>query len=200
MRKVIVYVATSADGFIARPDGDVQWLDRPRIAGNYGMGDFYQSIDTVVMGRKTHDVARKLGQPAYPGKKNYILSHKPPARASGNVEFVSRKIGKFAADLRRAQGKDVWLVGGAETIATFLDEGQIDEFIIHVVPVCIGEGIPLIAPRPRLQRLRLVGCKAYQDGVVRLHYVVVAKQESQKSRRTISRKKSPLKKSWHGIC
>jgi len=108
-RKIIVYIATSADGYIARPDGDVEWLNR---------------------------------RPA------------------------------FARRLRTTSGKQIWMMGGGELIASFLDAGEIDEFDIHVIPVLIGEGIPLVAPRHRDVALRLRSSKRYPDGVVRLRYEV----------------------------
>lgn len=115
-RKIIVYIATSADGYIARLDGSVGWLDRPRPQGDYDMSAFLRSIDTVIWGRKTYD----------------------------------QKI----------------------LISSFLDEGAIDEFMIHVVPVFIGQGIPLIAPRHGDVPLTLLSSKNFTDGVVRLHYHV----------------------------
>jgi dihydrofolate reductase len=170
MPKIIVYIATSADGYIARPDGDVAWLDRPRTAGDYGMGAFYKSVDTVLMGRKTYDIALKFGQKSYPGKRNLIFSRTRRRSATPNVEFVSPRIPQFAQALREGKGKDIWLVGGAELVAAFLDAGYIDEFIIHVVPKFIGAGIPLIHPRHRAIPLTLLSSRAYSDGVVRLHY------------------------------
>jgi dihydrofolate reductase len=172
MRKIIVYVATSADGYIARPDGDVSWLDRKRPRGNYGMAAFFKSVDTVLMGRKTYEVALAFGQTSYPGKKNYVFSRTLRRRGAQDVEFVRGRVGEFARRLRGAEGKDIWLVGGGGLAASFLDEGQIDEFIIHVVPVFIGEGIPLIHPRHRSVPLTLRSSRAYPDGVVRLHYSV----------------------------
>jgi dihydrofolate reductase len=172
MRKIIVYIATSADGYIARPDGDVAWLDRPRVAGDYGMGVFYKSIDTVLMGRKTYEVGVKHGQNGYPGKKNYVFSRMRPKGRTTGIEFVSEAVADFAERLRQAEGKDVWLVGGGELIGAFLDVGQIDEFIIHVVPTFIGEGIPLIGSRRRAVGLELLSSRPFPDGVVRLHYSV----------------------------
>ncbi len=172
MRKIIVYIATSADGFIARPDGDVGWLDRPRVAGSYGMNDFYRSIDTVLMGRKTYDLALKMGQTSYPGKKNFIFSRKPRPSGMQEVEFVAEEAGEFAKGLRVTPGKDIWLVGGAELIGSLLDAGQVDEFIIHVIPILIGEGIPLLHPRHRAVPLALLSARSFPDGVVRLHYLV----------------------------
>lgn len=173
MRKIIVYIATSADGYIARSDGDVAWLDRPRPKGNYGMAAFYKSVDAVLLGRKTYDIALAFGQAAYPGKKNYLFSRSRRRSRTPEVELVRGNIGEFARKLRSAEGKNIWLVGGGELIASFLDEGQIDEFIIHVIPIFIGEGIPLISPAQRSVRLELLSSEAYPDGVVRLHYSVL---------------------------
>jgi dihydrofolate reductase len=187
MRKIIVYIATSADGFIARPDGDVAWLNRPRPKGNYGMAEFYGSVDTVLMGRKTYDTALKLGQTSYPEKLNYIFSRTPRRSEIPNVKFVSEDAAGFAKYLRSTRGKNIWLVGGAGLTAAFLDEQQVDEFIIHVIPVLIGEGIPLLAPRHRAIPLRLISSRSYPDGVVRLHYKVLPpsrpKEKEKKSAR-----------------
>jgi len=172
MRKIIVYIATSADGFIARPDGDVGWLDRPRVAGNYGMNEFYRSIDTVLMGRKTYEIGLKLGQTSYPGKRNFIFSRTLRQSAGTDVEFIAEDAGEFVKNLRTSPGKNVWLVGGSELIASLLDFGQVDEFIIHVIPLLIGAGIPLIEQRHRAVPLALLSARSFADGVVRLHYCV----------------------------
>jgi dihydrofolate reductase len=176
-RKIIVYIAVSADGFIARPDGSVDWLDRPRPKGNYGMGSFYESIDTILWGRKTCDMALDFQKKGVTGSafdtrvKNYVftrtlLQSAPPA----GVEFVNEPIKAFTTRLRQKKGKDVWMMGGAGIIASFLDEGEIDEFMIHVIPKFIGEGIPLIAPGRRTVPLKLISCTKFTDGVVKLHY------------------------------
>ncbi len=189
MRKVIVYIATSADGYIARKDGDVSWLDRPRPKGNYGMAAFYKSVDTVIMGRKTYDIALKFGQESYPGKKNYIFSRTRRRNQSPNVEFVNETVGDFATGLRNDKGKNIWLVGGGGLVASFLDAGHIDEFIIHVIPIFIGKGIPLIQPRHRSVSLTLRSSQAYSDGVVRLHYSVQPQTPSENTEPTSARKK-----------
>jgi len=172
-RRFIVYIATSADGFIARGDGSVDWLNRPSPKGNYGIGAFYRSVDTCVMGRKTYDVAVRFGmRDGYAGKKNYVFSRRLAMTASPKVLVANHDVTNFARKLRAEKGKNIWLVGGAELIAEFLDCGQVDEFIIHMIPTLIGEGIPLLAPRHRNIRMRLLGCKRFPDGVVRLHYAV----------------------------
>jgi dihydrofolate reductase len=178
-RKIIVYIATSADGYIARPDGDVEWLNRRPHTVDYGMREFYPTIDTILWGRKTYDwllnYYRKRGKTKGlfdTNLANYVFSRKPPKRAVPGVEFVSEPVKAFAQRLRAAAGKHVWMMGGGELIASFLDAGEIDEFDIHVIPVFIGEGIPLVAPRHRDVPLRLRSSMKYPDGVVRLRYEV----------------------------
>jgi dihydrofolate reductase len=178
-RKIIVYIATSADGYIARPDGDVEWLNRRPGTVDYGMRAFYRTIDTILWGRKTYDWALDYHKKA--GSKgeifdtkvaNYIFSRKPPEQATQGAEFVSEPVKAFAQRLRATPGKHIWMMGGGELIASFLDDGEIDEFDIHVIPTLIGEGIPLIAPRHRDVALRLRSAKKYADSVVRLRYEV----------------------------
>ena len=178
-RKIISYIAMSADGYIARPNGDVEWLNRRPRTVDYGMGAFYRTIDSVVLGRKTYDWAMKYFRKQ--GKKDgmfdtnvvhYVFSRKRRRRAPAGVEFVSEPVKEFAQRMRATPGKHIWMMGGGELIASFLDAGEIDEFDIHVIPVFIGEGIPLVAPRHRDVLLRLHSSKKYPDGVVRLHYKV----------------------------
>jgi len=133
------------------------------------------------MGRKTYDLALSFGLDSYAGKKNYIFSRTPPAAHSPRVKYVSTGIARFAARLRAQKGKNIWLVGGADLAASFLDSGQLDELIIHVIPIFIGEGIPLIHPRHRSIRLKLLSTGAFPDGVVRLHYSVLRPKSKSKS-------------------
>lgn len=172
-RKIIVYIATSADGYIARPDGGIEWLDRPTPKGGYGANAFGRSIDTVLWGRKTYDFAIKMGGLGSFGKlKHYVFSRQPLLEPVSEAEFVSESIPEFVAKLRAQKGKHIWMMGGASIIASFLDAGAIDEFSIHVIPVMIGEGIPLVAPRHRNIALELISTRSFPDGVVHLNYAV----------------------------
>ena len=178
-RKIIVYIATSADAYIARPDGDVGWLDRPRPKGNYGMGQFFKTIDTILWGRKTYDKGIEMGMEKGmksagfgPRIKNYVFSRHPREAPLPTFEFVNAPVKPFAQGLRAQPGKHIWMMGGGKIIASFLDAGEIDEFDIAVIPVFIGKGIPLVAPRHRDIPLRLLESKTFPDGVVRLHYLV----------------------------
>ena len=171
-RKIIVHIAASADGFIARSDGDLEWLtSRPAPKGFYGIGAFMKTVDTMVMGRKTYEAGLKLGAKFDSKERTIVFSrHAPPADAPAGVEFVSGAIRPFVARLREQPGKNVWLMGGGDLIAAFLDEQAIDEFVVSVIPVLIGDGIPLIARRPRLTRLKLESVEQFDDGLVQLHY------------------------------
>jgi len=174
-RKILVYVATSADGYIARGDGSVDWLNRPRTAGDYGMGAFFRTIDTILWGRKTYEQSASTGGGGSfgPKVKNYVFSHQPPtSQPPSGVEFINEPIGAFAKRLRAESGKDAWIMGGGGLIASFLDAGEIDEFIINMIPTFIGEGIPLIHLRRRSVELALLSSRRFSDGVVRLHYRV----------------------------
>jgi dihydrofolate reductase len=103
----------------------------------------------------------------------YVFSRRTrPASVPAGVQFVTESIRAFAERLRTQVGKNVWMMGGGEIIGSFLDEAAIDEFIITVVPIFIGEGIPLLAPRHREVALRLLGVQQFPDGVVQLHYNV----------------------------
>jgi dihydrofolate reductase len=111
-RKIIVYITTSADGFIARLDGSIDWLDRPHPKGGYGMGTFYKSIDTTLGGRKTYDMALDFQKRGVPGTafdtrvKNYAFTRgRPPSPAPAGVEFVSETIKAFATRLRSEKGE-----------------------------------------------------------------------------------------------
>ena len=170
-RKVIVHIATSADGYIARPDGDIDWLtSRPAPKGFYGMEAFFKTIDTTILGRTTYDESLKLGASFAKGRTIVFTRQKPPGNAPAGVEFVGGDIGPLVQSLREQPGKDIWLMGGGEIIASFLDARAIDEFVVSVVPVFIGDGIPLIARRHRLTPLDLLSVERFDDGLVQLHY------------------------------
>ncbi len=204
-RKIIVHIATSADGFIARPDGDVAWLDRPRPKGNYGYFAFFKSVDTILWGYKTYAKGLEMGMEKGfkaagfgPKIKNYVFSRHPREAPLPTFEFVNEPVKSFAplasrlliarhsersrpifsfrvAPATRSACAErnlssVCMMGGSEILASSLDAAEIDEFRIHVIPILIGEGIPLIQPRHRSIRLKLLSTKPFPDGVVLLHY------------------------------
>ncbi len=173
-RQVVVSVATSADGFIARPDGGVEWLDRPQPKDGYGMAAFMRSIDTVLWGRRTYEMALGFGERATAqlGSTRNCVFGTRPASVAPAFEWVDQPLPEFMCALRSRPGKDVWVMGGAGLIGSLIDAGEVDAIVTHVVPVLIGEGIPLLAPRHRHVPLQLVSVRKFADGVVRLHYHV----------------------------
>lgn len=168
-RKIIVNLATSADGYGARPDDRAAGFKRL-----LGLPEFERSTDAKILGRKTFDRSRQMGARFSAAAAHYVFSWAAAAcfRVSAGVHFVTESIGAFVERLRTQAGKNVWMMDGAEIIGSFLDEGAIDEFIITVVPTFIGEGIPLLAPRHRTVGLRLLGVQQFTDDVVQLHYEV----------------------------
>ncbi|HTH26228.1 MAG TPA: dihydrofolate reductase family protein [Vicinamibacterales bacterium] len=174
-RKIIVHIATSADGYIARKDGNIDWLtNRPAPKGFYGMPTFTKTVDAKILGRKTFDLSVKLGARFSAKDPHYVFSRgKLPSPAPAGVHFVTQPIRTFAKEMREQSGKNLWMMGGGELIAAFLDEGAIDEMFITVIPTFIGEGIPLIAPRHLEVPLRLKSVKKFPDGVAQLHYQVL---------------------------
>jgi len=173
-RKIIVNIATSADGYVARTDGNLDWLTRrPAPKGFYGLPKFSRSIDAKILGRKTFDLSAKMGASFSADDVHYVFSRRPPpASVPAGVQFVTEPIRTLGQRLRRQAGKNIWMMGGGDIIGSFLDEEAIDEFIITIVPTFIGEGIPLIAPRHREVPLRLLSLQGFPDGVVQLHYEV----------------------------
>lgn len=174
-RRIIVHIATSADGYIARPDGDLDWLtSRPAPKGFYGIEAFMKTVDTQLLGRRTYEASLLLGA-TFGAKKvrTIVFSRQPtPPDAPSGVEFTSEAIGPFVKRLREQPGKDIWLMGGGDLIASFFDEGAIDEFVVSIVPVFIGDGIPLIARRHRQVALELLDVERFPDGLVQLRYAV----------------------------
>lgn len=184
-RRIIVEVAISADDYIARPDGDVGWLDRPQPRNQYGLAAFVKTIDTILLGRKTYAKGIELGMKAGefgPKVRSYVFSRGPQEPLLQGFELARGPIKAFARRLREQAGKDIWMMGGSEIIAAFLDEGEIDELSLHVLPVLIGEGIPLIQPRHRSIPLELLSTRKFPDGVVHLQYRVTKFRGSRKAR------------------
>ena len=173
-RKIIVNIATSADGYIARPDGNLDWLTRrPAPKGFYGLPKFSRSVDAKILGRKTYEMSVKMGASFRADDVHYVFSRRSTPRSiPAGVQFVAESIGVFAERLRKRAGKNIWMMGGGGIIGSFLDEGAIDQFIITVVPTFIGEGIPLLSPRHREVLLRLRSLRRFPDGVIQLHYDV----------------------------
>jgi len=163
-KKVILYIATSLDGFIARKNGSVDWLPQPENSEDFGMKKFLDSIGIVILGNTTY----KEFKAPYPKKKCYVFSRKNSGKED-NITYVNGDVKHFIDTLSDENG-NIWLVGGAEIIKEFLKNNLIDEFIITVIPTVLGEGIPLFAEECGEHKLKLQNIKSYDSGVVQIHY------------------------------
>lgn len=165
--RVKLFIATSLDGYIAREDGSVDWLFD---ADDYGYEEFYNSVETLVMGRKTYEQVLSFGKYPYPGKQAYVFSRTLAGTKDENVEFVAGAIDTFTNGLRASLQGDIWLVGGAGLVQSFMEMRLIDDFLLFVHPVVLGRGIPLFSPGEGEQNLNLNDCRRYPSGLIQLHY------------------------------
>lgn len=142
--KVVLYIATSLDGYIARPNGAVDWLDDLEVDGeDNSYYEFYQTIGTVVMGRLTYDEVLKLADNfPYADKPCYVLSRSAHAPAP-HVTFTDEDIETLIPRLQQSSDGDVWLIGGGQIVAAFLEKNLLDELQIAIIPKVLGDGIPL---------------------------------------------------------
>jgi dihydrofolate reductase len=174
MKKVVLYVAASLDGYIARKDGTIDWLPLPVPgAEDYGYEAFLATVDTLLMGRKTYEQVLTLGPWPYAGRRCLVFSGTRGGQRDAHAEFVDCDIAACVRDLKATSGEGViWLVGGAEIIAPCLAGEVVDEIILTTVPVLLGEGIRLFPETSWTTRLRVQDVRAYPDGLVQQTYVV----------------------------
>jgi len=180
MRKVVLGLGISLDGYIARPDGAVDFLFMPR---DYSMGPFFATIDTAIMGRKTYDVAVKMGGGAFGDSKmkNYVFSHSQPPGERGGVTFVNESPKNFVENVRKGPGKNIWLMGGGELARDFLKDDLVDELYIGIVPILIGKGLPLFPSGFPQREFTLLENKSYSKGLIVFKYVRAWKKSKRKS-------------------
>ena len=169
MPKIIYYVAASLDGYIADANGGVDWLPQGD-SNDYGYAEFYASVDALVMGRRTYDQVLGFGQWPYAGKPTYVFTGHPPDDNPYSVEFVDTYPAEFVRTVALRYSKTVWLVGGSNLAEQFRRAGLIDEYLIFIIPVVLGRGIPLFGGDAPHTALQLIETRALDDGAVMLHY------------------------------
>jgi dihydrofolate reductase len=164
------YLAISADGFIARPDGSVDWLHDYDPA-DFGHDAFMAGIGSIVMGRATYEISRSFGGDwPYAGKPGYVVTSQALRELPPDTQTCRADFGALAAELRRVSKGDVWLLGGTRLWEGFLQAGALDRFELFVIPRLIGEGLPLLPPARRDLRLELVESEPLSRGVMKLVY------------------------------
>ncbi len=168
MRKIILYIATSLDGYIAKNNGDVDWFSKNMPSGH---DDFYKSIDTVIMGKNTHDQVLSFGAYPYQDKKSYVFTRNNNQNKDKNVHFVNN-VKKLMQEILFVPGLDIWLIGGSQIISTFMNLGFVDEIILSVIPIVLGDGIPLFTNIKNESKLELLKTIDY-DHLIQLHYKVL---------------------------
>jgi len=174
MKKIKLYIAVSLDGFIARTDGSLDWLTEfPNPSGtDHGYKTLMESIDTVIMGGKTyHEVLNLSLDWPYKEKTTFIISHHDTnLTTSENVQFITENVIDTIEELKRQDGKDIWLVGGGQLISMLLNRDLVDEMQICYIPIILGEGIPLFPNQPKESRWELISNTAYDSGILKADF------------------------------
>jgi dihydrofolate reductase len=170
VRKVTFGGANSLDNYLARTDHAVDWLMWGEEAAAV-MADYWKTIDTVLMGRKTYEVALRSGHGSYPGLHTYVFS-RTLKEGSDGVTIISGDAAEFVRELKQRDGKDICLMGGGELARSLFEAGLIDEIGFNIHPVLLGSGIPLFHPMSRQIDLELRECRAFKNGCVLVSYRV----------------------------
>jgi dihydrofolate reductase len=171
MRRVRYLVAMSLDGYIAGPNGEADWIiTDPDI-------DFralFEQFDTFLLGRRTFEATGGARGGGQAGVQTLVFSRTLRQQDHPNVTIVSQDPERVLADLRSKPGKDIWLFGGGSLFRSLLEARLVDTVEVAVIPVMLGEGIPLLPPRPSSERfeLKLASSRTYETGIVSLEYTV----------------------------
>lgn len=173
-RKVVLYIASSLDGYIAKQNDDISFLSLVEKDGeDYGYSDFMETVDTIILGRRTYDKIVSMGI-EYPNsdKVVYVITRteKP---SNGKVNFFSDEIKSLITKLKSESGKNIFCDGGSQIVNELLKANLIDEIILSVIPILLGDGISLFNDERPEKRLELISSQQYEKGLVQLHYKVI---------------------------
>jgi dihydrofolate reductase len=173
MRTVTYGGANTLDNYIARSDGSFDWILESGEAMAH-LGDYWKTIDTILIGRKTYEVSLKHDPngAAYPGITNYVFSKTLEPGPIKGGEITSADVVHFVRELKAKPGKGIFLMGGGELARPVLEAGLVDELNLCIQPLLLGSGVPLFHPMKRQMDLELKECKAFQNGCVMVTYRV----------------------------
>ncbi len=173
MRTLSIFIAASLDGYIAKPNDDLSFLKLVEKEGeDYGYAEFTANIDTIIIGRKTYDwVLGKIGASHYDnGERNVYVITRNEKPGVGKTTFYTGDLTELVQQLKRENGKNIYCDGGAEIVNELLKNDLIDEFIISVIPVLVGDGTRLFEDGRPEQQLEFLGAKTFDTGLTQLHY------------------------------
>lgn len=173
MRKISLFIAISLDGYIAKPNNDLSFLKIVEKEGeDYGYAKFTSAIDTLIVGRKTYDyVLKEIGLSHYDnGERDIYVITRTPKPNKGRVTFYTGDIAELVKKLKSENGKDIYCDGGAEVINELLKLDLIDEYIISIIPILLGNGTRLFKDGRPEQLLELISSKSFDTGLMQLHY------------------------------
>lgn len=172
-RKVILYISMSLDGFIATKDDDLSRLSIIEKEGeDYGYSTFCETVDTYIVGRTTYDVILKLTAGAFPQADQfscYVITRQSRESKNG-VIFYNGDIETLIMQLKKTEGKNIYCDGGSKIVKLLMDKNLIDEYIVSVIPIILGDGIRLFSGGTESLNLKLLHSKEYESGLVQLHY------------------------------
>jgi dihydrofolate reductase len=172
MLEVIYYVASSLDGYIATADGSVDWLSRFHNGGeDHGAGELATSVDALLLGSHTYEFALQLGQWPSPDKESWVFTRRDLRILHPSITLTAQSPGEIVELLTSRSLRRAWLMGGGKLAASFHADQLISRYVISVIPVLIGSGIPLFAPHSSPpDALRFVAAKPFKSGIVQLTY------------------------------
>jgi len=173
MRNISLFIAMSLDGYIAQPNDDLSFLKIVEKEGeDYGYADFIANIDTIIIGRKTYDyVLKEIGSSHYDnGQRDVYVITRTERPNVGRTTFYTGEITKLVKHLKSEKGKNIYCDGGAEVINELLKHNLVDEFIISVIPILLGNGTRLFKEGRPEQELEFVEAKTFETGLTQLHY------------------------------
>lgn len=173
MRKLSLFIATSLDGYIAKPNDDLSFLKAVEKEGeDYGYSEFMATIDTLIIGRKTYDyVLKEIGSSHYDnGQRDVYIITRTQRPSVGRTTFYTGNFTELVRRLKSESGKNIYCDGGAEIINELLKNDLIDEFIISIIPVLLGGGTKLFKDGIPEQQLELLNVKTFDTGLTQLHY------------------------------
>ena len=171
-RKLVLFIALSLDGYIATKENSLDWLFAIEGEGDNGFSKFYDTVDTILIGRKTYDWIMDVEKDDFPykGKECYVFS-RTEKDDNEYVKFVNEDATHFAEKLRNKVGNNIWVVGGGELLNAFTEAKLIDELRITIAPILLGKGIPLFKNNDFPTQLSLKSVTKYNQ-FVELHYEV----------------------------